>query len=371
LRPIAFTLIELLVVIAIIAILIGLLLPAVQKVREAANRASCQNNLHQIMDAAHNYQSVYGKLPPGQNQWGWGALTFLLPYVEQQAQYDLLKLGPPYNSFTNPANNALPPNYAYYRDPNNRPASSGLMTYPAPPSGGSAANPNSIYGVQGNDRGTLYGSTSIKIFQCPSAPAPEETNTALLSVNYGQSGVDYNAYEGGNYHLYSSCPGCLVMGRSNYMGVGGYYASNSFYPQYAGLLTYKSATSLGKIPDGNSNTALFIEMAGGIINWGGSGGIPNGWSAPSWASGYNFSGWGSCSYPSYSMCALGAQSSPGCTDGNGVHNQCWYGFGSEHAGDIVNFGFADGSVRGIRGTIDFSTFVYITGYRDNQVVQFD
>ena len=97
----AFTLIELLVVIAVIGILMAMLMPAVQQVREAARRTGCANNLRQIGIAAHNFQSAHRHLPSGwlaedaDGEPGWGWAAILLPYIEQGNLYDEFDLDIP------------------------------------------------------------------------------------------------------------------------------------------------------------------------------------------------------------------------------------------------------------------------------------
>jgi len=337
LRRCGFTLIELLVVIAIIAILIALPVPAVQKVREAAQRAQCQNNLKQVGLAAHNYQSAMKTLPNGSDWQETGVLVYLLPYLEANTTY---KLWPgTYTSQTPPAlarNNY----HLYFQDPIVRPASTGASQPPPPP------NPpgNQYYASQ----------PSIPVLLCPSAPIPETYATVMMAEEYGTPGVDYSQWRPSpSGHLYSSCPGCNVLGRSNYIGSGGYYAP-SYYPQWKGIFTYNpnpgaGGVSLGKIPDGTSNTFMFIEWVGGFLAWGGAGGIPDGIDGAAWTCGFGYTG-------------FNGPSPTGSQTVNGV--SYWYTFGSNHTGNICQICYADGSVRSVSPSIDFSTWVYLSGIAD-------
>jgi prepilin-type N-terminal cleavage/methylation domain-containing protein/prepilin-type processing-associated H-X9-DG protein len=211
-RP-GFTLIELLVVIAIIAILIGLLLPAVQKVREAASRMQCTNNLKQFGLAAHNYANTHGWLPPTQHTVslpapGTGTPTtyssgatlqaLMLPYFEQANKYNQFNMN--YN-----VNSDAPIN-------SNFPAMSG-------------ANANARVG-------------DVPIFLCPSDGSGAKTFNAGR-LNYGGSLGGSSSYRGG-----TSLDGIFAMP----------------YPASPGVMRGYPITH---IIDGTSNTAMFSEFLRG------------------------------------------------------------------------------------------------------------
>ena len=339
----AFTLIELLVVIAIIAILIGLLLPAVQKVREAAARMTCSNNLKQIALAAMNYESSYGYLPPGGITGGSnygtycaypgstaGTLAFLLPYMEQTAIYQ--RLVPPPGVIGN--------YFMYSKD---------VAGYNVAPWAYSTAP----YSTDGNQTGPLPGTEAIiKTYQCPS----DDPNVTIPMSVGGM--IDFMAAGDnctGAFNAPSVCidyfydlTGAMATrqpGGTNYIGcaggLGGYMGlANASYRLYPGIYYPNSKVKMTDITDGTSNTLAFGEVLGGFSNgqrqfhfsWMGASGMPVAWGLPS-----NF-----------------------ITSG-------WYQFSSKHTGGIIQFSFADGSVKGLSNSISTATYRAIAGMADGIV----
>jgi prepilin-type N-terminal cleavage/methylation domain-containing protein/prepilin-type processing-associated H-X9-DG protein len=347
----AFTLIELLVVIAIIAILIGLLVPAVQKVREAAARLQCSNNLHQIALAAHNYQDSFQQLPGFDVQCA-GPLVKLLPYLEQDNQYKLFSFRPaPVGSGTSGPNVF----FAWFRDPLNRPATTNALTVPRPPA---------VYGAEGN----------LKVFSCPAAPSVDTSSSVIQAViPGGTAGVDWNPDFGtpGTY-WYSTEPGAQIMGRTNYLASAGWPVPRTDRTNpngtvdVHGLFYYNSSESLGRVPDGTSNTLMFVENAGGLNSISGDAffGTPKWW-MNAWAWGVWWSGYGICP---------NANKPPGqnCNNTPQGRGLSLFSAGSMHAGSICNVAMADGSVRGLNvPAIDSLSLYYLAGAKDGEVQSTD
>ncbi len=373
-RRSAFTLVELLVVIALLATLLGLLVPAVQRVREAASNVRCLNNLKQIGLAAHSYENAYGWLPPGLDVNCNGPLVFLLPYLDQGAVFQNY-------SFAAPPNPPQGPATGWFRDPLNRPPTTDQATYPPPTSPAGVVNPTGVYGAQ----------PEIQTYLCPSAKAPNECASVTLCQTGVTPDVDFPASVGlGSLTLPASRnPGAFVVGRSNYAAVGGFGDKNNAlgaFPSaavaqgYDGLFTYISKTRLVRVADGTSSTLMFVEVSGGYstITTVASRDHPSitisGWFDYSWPGAWVLSGFGTCPDPANSNLHGGH-----CDYASGQGFGLAEGLpGSFHANGRFNVVYADGSVRSLPGTIGTDgtgllnpLWLALCGYHDGEIVEVD
>jgi prepilin-type N-terminal cleavage/methylation domain-containing protein/prepilin-type processing-associated H-X9-DG protein len=298
-----FTLIELLVVIAIIAILIGLLLPAVQKVREAAARMSCQNKMKQIGLAAHNYHDANGNLPPAYDaRTGLSWHVLILPYIEQDNLYRLF-------------------------DQTNASVSHAIV-----------------------GRNNPHGLVKLAAYQCPSCPLQEQAFGAPNNTNGDSDRIPGTA---------AGAPAAIP----HYYGVNGPRgtnpSSNTAYPvgtslhegvpaATSGMMQRDGKITLMGITDGTSNTMMFAEMS---------------WVQPTFGTRYRTWTRGGEEYagiiagrPSFVVSCRNVQNPINSilrTNLIAPYNDV--PFGSMHTGGM-NSAFGDGSVRFLRDSITMASY---------------
>jgi prepilin-type N-terminal cleavage/methylation domain-containing protein/prepilin-type processing-associated H-X9-DG protein len=318
----AFTLIELLVVIAIIAVLIGLLLPAVQKVREAANRMSCTNNLKQIGLALHNHEATYGYFPTAGAQADAMSLTGysfetkgwayqILPYIEQDNLHRIAQ-------------------------------QTGISNW-------------------SSALGKAPVEVSIKTYNCPSRPANRRSQVASWGSAYSTN--DYAGVqtewlaEGDDYQTNNPPSANTALAFGGIIVKGGHVRTDT--PALTQAFGTLKATD---VLDGTSNTIAIAEKAVSarqyqpkVWDW---------WELPGWAHGAD---WPNMRLAGNWIPPMHDTQYPRIDWTNNANGSDWFwepGFGSAHPG-VFNALFGDGSVRPIKFTVGNSGN---SGYSDNTSV---
>jgi prepilin-type N-terminal cleavage/methylation domain-containing protein len=317
--PKGFTLIELLVVIAIIALLIGLLLPAVQKVREAAARAKCANNLKQIALAMHNYNDTNGGLPPSYkvridssaNPWGLGSVVawgpFVLPYIEQNAIAQKFNLD-------------------------------GLYAVPI------SGPPN-----------TDMIKNRVVMTVCPSTPRSQDLYMDnLAGLMWTVAASDYAPIDEVPSLEFGLPPATDQFGGALRPRI---YGGSSQLLQLFGLTESPGSPDLTAISsqDGTSNSILMIERAGRPDVWKNGKLVPGGSSLDgvSWADIF-----------SHTILDQSAGCPVNCSNGRIGGSYAFHPGGANHA-------MADGSIRFIPATISFNQYARLVSIRDGATVSLD